>query len=305
MNLLVIDDEREVVDALQCGIDWKEIGIGQVYTADSAAEGREIMQNASIDLLLCDIEMPRENGLSLCRWAKDRYPDLECIFLTSHAEFDYAREALLLGSCDYILQPASYKEIAVSVRRAIEKIRKKKERSLMERQGREIMDSFLKLLGEQAESAAQETDPRPEQQPAEGNAVENAALESSCSGICLREDEEQERIRKVTAYIRNHLDEDLSRNELAEHVHLNPEYLSKYFKKQTGLLLKDYIFREKMNLAKQLLANTNLSINMVATRIGYFNFSHFSQAFRRAEGLTPGEYRQAKKSENQTPPPIW
>ena len=298
MNLLAVDDEREVVEALKLGLDWREIGIQQVYTAISAMEGREIMQENPIDILLCDIEMPRENGLSFCHWAKEHYPQMECIFLTSHAEFDYAREALLLGSCDYILQPASYKEIADSVKRAMEKIRQKQEHSLLERQGREMMDSFLKLLEERQEQTAGDQNSAMVYRSGAAHSEEAEYVQRESYRYLEEEnpeDGDRERINKVIFYIQNHLDQDLTRNELAEYVHLNPEYLSKYFKKQTGYLLKDYIMQEKMRLAKQLLANTNLSINMVATRIGYYNFSHFSKAFKKLEGMTPGEYRQAAK----------
>lgn len=292
MTLLAVDDEREVVEALAFGLDWKSLGIDQVYTAISAMEGRELMRHNTVDILLCDIEMPHENGLSFCRWAKENYPDLECIFLTSHAEFSYAREALLLGSCDYILQPAPYKEIAASVRRAAGKIQQQRERSLLERQGREMMDSFLKLWEERNSENTAAARPR------QGNEVRHEAEQERLPAYLAEAeapDEDQERIRKVISYIQDHLDQDLRRNELAEYVHLNPEYLSKYFKKQTGYLLKDYILLEKMKLAKQLLANTNLSITMVATRVGFFNFSHFSKVFKQLEGMTPGDYRRAAK----------
>ena len=65
--------------------------------------------------------MPIQNGLELFRWVKSHYPNVECIFLTSHSDFEYVQEALKLGGFDYILQPARYEEIEETIRRAIEK----------------------------------------------------------------------------------------------------------------------------------------------------------------------------------------
>jgi two-component system response regulator YesN len=54
--------------------------------------------------------MPEENGLSLFRWTMEKHPEVVGVFLTSHAEFEYAREAIRLGGFDYILQPARMEE---------------------------------------------------------------------------------------------------------------------------------------------------------------------------------------------------
>jgi two-component system, response regulator YesN len=72
--------------------------------------------------MLCDIEMPAESGLSLFRWVKKKGINVECIFLTAHADFIYAKEAIQLGGFDYILQPARYEDIEQAIVRAEEKI---------------------------------------------------------------------------------------------------------------------------------------------------------------------------------------
>ena len=66
----------------------------QVYTACSAKEAKLVLRNFEVDVLVSDIEMPEENGLSLCRWAKEQFQEIECIFLTTHADFAYAKEAI-------------------------------------------------------------------------------------------------------------------------------------------------------------------------------------------------------------------
>lgn len=123
-KLLIVDDQLGVVQGLLHGIPWRTLGIGQVYTALNAVDAKAWLQSEYIDIMLCDIEMPVENGLELLQWARSQGIQTQCIFLTAHAEFNYAQEALRLGSFDYILQPASYTDVKNAVLRAIEEIRK-------------------------------------------------------------------------------------------------------------------------------------------------------------------------------------
>lgn len=126
MNILIVDDQPSVISALKSGIHWSSLGIDKVFTAGSAQDAKVIIAGAeSIDILLSDIEMPVENGLSLLHWCRENHYDFECIFLTSHADFFYAQEALQLGSTDYILQPARYEEVEAVIRKTIQKIEKK------------------------------------------------------------------------------------------------------------------------------------------------------------------------------------
>lgn len=123
MNLLIVDDQACVVDGLVMGISWRDLEIREVYKADSAAAARDVIQKRRIDLMLCDIEMPKESGLDLYHWIREQGFEICCIFLTSHAEFQYAQEALRCGAFDYILQPADYRDVYRVVERAVEAIR--------------------------------------------------------------------------------------------------------------------------------------------------------------------------------------
>lgn len=93
-------------------------------------------------------------------------------------------------------------------------------------------------------------------------------------------------------YIHKHIGQKISRQEVAEYVHLNPEYFSKLFHKETGLSFKDFVLNEKMKCAAELLSSSRLPVGIIATKIGFDNFSHFSQTFRRHYELSPQEYRQ-------------
>ena len=91
MNVLVVDDQKEVVSGLINGLHWKDLKIDGVYHAYCPEEARHIFLTEQIEILLCDIEMPGENGLSLFRWVVKNFPQTECIFLTYPWEINYSK----------------------------------------------------------------------------------------------------------------------------------------------------------------------------------------------------------------------
>ena len=95
-------------------------------------------------------------------------------------------------------------------------------------------------------------------------------------------------------YIAENYNKDISVKSVASHVHLNAEYFTRLFKKETGVNIKDYITECRINMAKDLMENSTLTISMIASEVGYTNLSHFAYLFKRSEGMTPSEYREKK-----------
>ncbi|RKP53015.1 response regulator [Cohnella endophytica] len=100
-------------------------------------------------------------------------------------------------------------------------------------------------------------------------------------------------VQKVKAYIGEHLNEELSREQLASVAFVNPAYLSRLFRKETGMVLTDYILQEKMASAAELLSTTDRSISEIADGLNYGNFSYFARLFRKVHGVTPHDYRKS------------
>lgn len=101
-------------------------------------------------------------------------------------------------------------------------------------------------------------------------------------------------ISKITQYVNAHLNEDLSLVKLADLVFFNPSYLSRLFKHATGSNLMDFIYKMKADKAKQLLANSNLKIHEVASKVGYDSSTSFARFFKKMTGINPQEYRDSK-----------
>ena len=534
MTIMIVDDQPNVVSALKAGICWETLGITQVFTALNAPQAKEIIQNHPIDILVTDIEMPVENGLSLLRWCRQNNYDFECIFLTSHADFFYVQEALQLGSSDYILQPVRYEDMEKLLAKTIQKIRARQTEQTWSTYGKAVYSqkpAFLKSVlhewfeGTEANTAEKLTilremgvsltpqtevylfriqilswvsEPLPFFQwpplaeeavrthfcrhhcevlsycpdrlslhgliyntgkalitfdfyrllldalltqlearlgcrlalysapsfPLEklsecallirkkaadnvllqpglylhmpqdpSNAVtycpaqlleffrlqliacntakilerareylqelgknslldydtllafckdfEQTAIQAADSlGLDIHsfptrtadgsidnlspltldstllfirkitdyfqemaaQSEEPERternFRRISNYVHQNLDKPLKCADIARTVFLSPDYVTRLFQREKGLSLKEYVTMEKMNAARELLQTTTLPISAIAIRVGYDNFSHFSQVYRRIMGISPSEERSFRPSED-------
>jgi len=102
-------------------------------------------------------------------------------------------------------------------------------------------------------------------------------------------------VERVTRYLLSNLDQNLSREAAANHVYLHPDYLTRLFKKELGCTIPEFILQERMKLAKQLLAHSELPVSAVSMASGYANFSHFAKLFKQRTGLTPVEFRQSER----------
>ncbi len=103
---------------------------------------------------------------------------------------------------------------------------------------------------------------------------------------------------KVEQYVSSRLDsEQLSREDVAAHMFLNPDYLDRLLKKQVGHSITEFIINKRMALAQELLLKTELPVGTIAGQSGYANLAHFSRRFKRYAGLSPHEYRRTYGSD--------
>jgi AraC-like DNA-binding protein len=101
------------------------------------------------------------------------------------------------------------------------------------------------------------------------------------------------RIRRAVELMQARLDDDLSLKEIAAASYLSPFHFSRLFKKLTGATPHAYLAGQRVARARLLLAETDLSVTQISSRVGYTSPSHFTKAFRQATGLTPRAFRAA------------
>jgi len=100
------------------------------------------------------------------------------------------------------------------------------------------------------------------------------------------------KVQNVRRIINLNLEREISIEELANKVNLNRTTLQKVFKEIYGLTVNEYRTKARLQLAKNLLASTELSITEIAGRCGYTNASKFSDVFKKNEGVLPKDWRK-------------
>lgn len=530
-NLLVVDDEEIAIRGIVEGIDWSTLPIANIYTAIDAEEAQSLLASHTIHIILSDIDMPNQSGIDLLEWVNEHSPSSVTIFLTGHADFKYAQQAVQLGSFDYLLKPIDHNALKACVNEALDKVRdleqlakirgtyslfyeqwSKQRPILIERFWQDVIHYRLSAAPQQLESAMQnyalplqadslirvvlisieqwreEWSARDEEIMTYGikNAAEELVLQSApgqivqdgggilyvlfygspeekeqsiadiaercqtfihqcksmlhcylscyigeavtvkqlrtgvqallslersnvsntCAIIIERDNKQKQElsalqqapfsdwalllesgkraelalridecfdqmqeskvdytymasfyygfmnmlfqwlnkksvqmtdvftnreweagenvlkslarmrawtqqlisqvteyanqngkdvsqvVEKVQRYMEEHLGEEFSREQAAESVYLNPAYLSRLFRRETGYSLTDYLVKIRIAKARIMLEKTNNRVSDVAINVGYANFSHFSKLFKKMTGLTPQEYRK-------------
>jgi len=256
MKLLMVNDAALELHSMEKEIPWADYDIDTVFTAESAALAREILNAHKIDILLCDIEMPGEDGISLIRWIRENRIDIDCILLTCHADFAYAKEAIVLDCREYIVLPARYEDIGKTVKRIVLQRQQRLETLQLQEFGKNWVKNQQETLQD-----------------------ENKSLSP------------KETVSECEAYIQENLsNEDLNVADIATHFYLNAIYLSRIFKKEKGVAINQWIIQKRMELAGRLLKDPSLTAVSVAHQCGYANYPYFSTVFKTYYKCTPSQY---------------
>ncbi len=110
-NLVIADDEYEIRHGLVNYFPWEEVGFEVIGQASNGKEALGLISEGNVDVLLCDISMPKMTGIEVIKEIYLQQSSVMTVFLSGYQEFHYAQEAIKYGVKNYILKPTKFSEL--------------------------------------------------------------------------------------------------------------------------------------------------------------------------------------------------
>ncbi|WP_094550641.1 response regulator transcription factor [Petroclostridium xylanilyticum] len=253
-KIMIVDDEYEIRNGLCNYFPWNEIGFEVAIQAENGKQALEYLQKYHIDIILCDIMMPTMTGIELAKKIYDEKWQVKIIFLSGYRDFEYAQQALSYGVKSYIVKPTKYDELFKT-----------------------FSNLKTELDLEHSEKFNNEN--------SKTDCVRNGETDISLNF-------HDKIISTIKSHVKKHY-KDVTLENIAELVHMNPYYLSKFFKQKTGQNFSDYVITVKMKKAAELLDDINYKTYEISDMVGYSSPKNFTRTFKKYFGMSPREYRNS------------
>src|SRR6478735_12610800 len=117
-KILIIDDERGIRSTLKEILEYENYSVDE---AEDGEKGLEQLAKNKYDVVLCDIKMPKIDGMEVLERAKENNPDVPFIMISAHGTIDTAVEATKKGAYDFLVKPPDLNRLLVSVRNALDR----------------------------------------------------------------------------------------------------------------------------------------------------------------------------------------
>lgn len=125
MKLLIVDDEELTRRGLISSIDWESLGMDHILQADDGLNALRIARAEKPDIILCDVRMPRMDGIQFIERLETLLPDTSVIFMSGYSDKEYLKAAIKLNAVNYVEKPLNPQEITEAVLDAKERRQQK------------------------------------------------------------------------------------------------------------------------------------------------------------------------------------
>ena len=272
-RVLLADDEQIERMALARRLMRRFGDILQISEATNGKEAVQLYEKEHSQIIIMDISMPELNGVEAAEKIRSMDEDCIIVFLTAYDEFSYAKRAIVIRALDYLLKPCDEEELTAVMEEAM-RLTDKAVHNKENPTGN----------GAGMTEAEKEAEKRREQWPWNPDAE-------------APKDPETERMNqvaeKIRTYIRENYMNEISMQDAARQFNYSDAYFCKLFKQCFDQNFTTYLTNFRINEAKRLLKDRNISVKDAGMKVGYYDSNYFAKVFKRVTGMIPSEYREA------------
>lgn len=140
-TILIIDDEKAIRKTLSEILTYEGF---KVTEAGDGEEGFKIFLEKSFDVVLCDIKMPKMDGIEFLTKATEKNPDVPVIMISGHGTIETAVDAVKKGAYDYVAKPPDLNRLLITIRNALDRNNLSKETKVLKRKVNRVQE----IIGE-------------------------------------------------------------------------------------------------------------------------------------------------------------
>ncbi|MFR2465632.1 MAG: response regulator, partial [Clostridia bacterium] len=148
-KMVIIDDNRRELRYVQGALEWENYQIDVVGTFYNPLLALEEIPKLLPDIILTDIVMPQINGFQLVAKALEYNPDLLTVFMSCHEDFEYARAAVDMRACSYLLKPLILEELEETITKTVSRLNQREAERTKSDFMEKIFSQSLETLQEQ------------------------------------------------------------------------------------------------------------------------------------------------------------
>lgn len=247
-RVVVIEDEEAIRKGIIMSIDFSALNCILIGEASNGVEGIKLIQEKKPDIVITDVTMPLMSGIEMIEQTLEY--NYTSIIISGYDEFSYAKKAIKLGVCDYLMKPIDKEELNNVIQSIVS--------------GFDLSSKISGLLKEK-------------------NQIEHIQLLETLN-------KEDHLVDKIMEYINLHYSEKIFLSDIADVLNYSESLLSKRFRRVTQMTFNEYLNRFRIQKSIEYMKKGTYGLTEISDICGFSDYKYFSTVFKKYTGYTPSQF---------------
>lgn len=247
-RVVVIEDEEAIRKGIIMSIDFSALNCILIGEASNGVEGIKLIQEKKPDIVITDVTMPLMSGIEMIEQTLEY--NYTSIIISGYDEFSYAKKAIKLGVCDYLMKPIDKEELNNVIQSIVSSF--------------DLSSKISGLLKEK-------------------NQIEHIQLLETLN-------KEDHLVDKIMEYINLHYSEKIFLSDIADVLNYSESLLSKRFRRVTQMTFNEYLNRFCIQKSIEYMKKGTYGLTGISDICGFSDYKYFSTVFKKYTGYTPSQF---------------